>query len=332
MAMTGREIVQRAVHFQGPERIGMSLPAPYPRDIATWGVLKRPGFDDQRRFEGENEYWRDEWGCTWCRLGGISKGEVIKGAIEDWSELDNYQPPDFGLEARYAEARQIVAANADKYLIGGLPGGWVFAAARYIRKMETYLMDLVLEPERVERLHDLIVAENMKVIRKAGELGLQAVMVWEDWGTQTGPLVSPEMFRRIFKPRIRAQCELAHSLGLDCWMHSCGAMTALIPDLIDAGVQVFQFDQPTLHGIDYLNDHFGGRAAFWCPVDIQKTLQTKDPAKIRAEARDLCRKLGGHRGGFIAGYYGDNVAIGLDPSVQDIACRVFVEFGSDVPR
>ena len=324
--MTGREIIQRAVHFKGPERVGMTLPAPYPRDIVSFGPLKHPDFDDQRRFEGENEYWLDEWGCTWMRLGGISKGEVVKGALADWSDLDTYRPPDFGLDARYGRARQVVAENPDKYIIAGLPGGWVFSAARYIRKMETYLMDLVLERQNVERLHDIVEAENMKVIRKSAEVGAQGVMVAEDWGTQTGPLVSPAMFREIFKGRIKAQCDLAHSLGQDTWMHSCGAMTVLIPDLIEAGVDVFQFDQPTLHGIDFLNDQFGGRAAFWCPVDIQKTLQTKDAAKIRAEARDLCCKLGGHQGGFIAGYYNDNVAIGLDPSVQDIACQAFVEF------
>jgi uroporphyrinogen decarboxylase len=325
--MTGRDIIRRAVHFEGPERVGMTLPEPYPRDLVTWGTLESPDFDSQRRVEGGNEYWLDEWGCTWGRIAEISKGEIVEGAITEWDQLDAYRPPDFSDDRRYAKARERLAASADKYLIAGLPGGWVFATARKIRKMEQYLMDLVLERDRIEQLHDLIVAENEKVIRKAAELGCHAVMVWEDWGTQTGPLVSPEMFREIFKPRIKAQCDLAHSLGLDCWMHSCGNMTDLMDDLIDAGVQVFQFDQPTLHGIDNLNNRYGGKVAFWCPVDIQKTLQTKDAALIRAEAKALCETLGGHNGGFVAGYYGDNVALALDPSVQDIACQAFVEFG-----
>lgn len=327
MPMTGREIIRRAVHFQGPERVGMTLPDPYPRDTVHWGPSAPPGWQQRRWTEGDNEYWVDEWGCTWCRIGGISKGEVVKGAILEWDELDAYEPPDFGIDARYDRPREVTAANPDKYVVAGLPGGWVFAAARYIRKMETYLCDLLLEPERIERLHDIVVAENLKVIRKAAEIGAQAVMVAEDWGTQTGPLVSPEMFRRVFKPRIAEQCRLARSLGLDCWMHSCGKMTDLMDDLIDAGVQVFQFDQPTLHGIGYLDEHFGGRAAFWCPVDIQKTLQTKVAELIRAEARQMCEVLGGHQGGFIAGYYSDNPALGLDPSVQDIACKAFVAFG-----
>ncbi len=326
--MTSREIIDRVVHFGGPERIGMTLPEPYPRDMAHSGPGFHPDFKQKRWSEGDTEYWTDEWGCTWFRLGGISKGEVHQGAITEWDQLDDYRVPDFGDDRRYDGARKTAAQHPEKYLVMGLPGGWVFAAARYIRKMELYLADLLLEPQRVEQLHDIVVAENEKVIRKAAELGYQGVMVAEDWGTQTQPLVSPKMFNEIFKPRISHLCGLAKSLGLTRWMHSCGAMTKLIPDLIDAGVQVFQFDQPTLHGIDYLNEQFGGKASFWCPIDIQKTLQTKNPELIRAEARKMIETLGGHRGGFIGGYYGDNVAIGLDPSVQDIACKAFVEFGN----
>ncbi|MBE3123943.1 MAG: hypothetical protein IMZ65_03995, partial [Planctomycetes bacterium] len=57
-------------------------------------------------------------------------------------------------------------------------------------------------------------------------------------------------------------------------------------------------------------------------------LQTRDPALIRAEARELVARLGGRGGGFIAGYYGSNQAIGLTPNVQDHACRAFVECGT----
>ncbi len=325
--MTGREIIDACLRFRKPPRVGMTLPDPFPNDVATFGPRPAPEFRRERWTEGGNEYWTDEWGCTWGRVGEISKGEVVRGAIEDWDQLDEYEPPDFGDDRRYEAGRKVVREHPDRYIIAGLPGGWVFATARKIRKMETYLMDLVLEPERIERLHDLIVAENEKVIRKAAELGAHGVMVAEDWGSQTGPLVSPEMFARVFKPRVAHVCGLAHDHGLDCWMHSCGRMTDLMPDLIDAGVDAFQFDQPRLHGIEHLDERFGGRVAFWCPVDIQTTLQTRDPDRIRAEARLMCETLGGHGGGFIAGYYNDNPSLGLDPSVQRIACEAFVEFG-----
>ncbi|MGB2823596.1 MAG: hypothetical protein WBF17_21630, partial [Phycisphaerae bacterium] len=102
----------------------------------------------------------------------------------------------------------------------------------------------------------------------------------------------------------------------------------IIGDLIECGVHCLQFDQPRLHGIETLSERFGGKVAFWCPVDIQKTLQTRDGRQIREEARLLVEKLGRFGGGFVAGHYGGNEAIGLTPDVQDIACRAFVEFGT----
>jgi hypothetical protein len=114
-------------------------------------------------------------------------------------------------------------------------------------------------------------------------------------------------------------------------MHSCGAIGAIIPGLIEAGIDLLQFDQPTLHGIENLatyQDRKQKKITFWCPVDIQKTLQTRDEQTIRAEARALLDKLWHGRGGFVAGYYGDNASIGLDPVWQDYACDEFVQYGT----
>jgi len=101
-----------------------------------------------------------------------------------------------------------------------------------------------------------------------------------------------------------------------------------IPGLIEAGIDLLQFDQPTLHGIDTLASYQEkAKITFWCPVDIQITLQTRDEEKIRAEARELLDKLWKGRGGFIAGYYSDNASIGLDPKWQEYACDEFVKRG-----
>jgi hypothetical protein len=111
-------------------------------------------------------------------------------------------------------------------------------------------------------------------------------------------------------------------------MHSCGQVEAIVPDLMEAGIDVLQFDQPDLHGIDALAAHQErGRITFWCPVDIQVTLQTRDEAVIRAKVREMLDKLWKGRGGFIAGYYGDNASLGLTPEWQEIACDEYVAAG-----
>jgi uroporphyrinogen decarboxylase len=139
-------------------------------------------------------------------------------------------------------------------------------------------------------------------------------------------MIHPNKWREMFKPGYIHLCRVAHQHDLKVFMHSCGKITAIIPDLTDAGIDVLQFDQPRLHGIDTLA-RFHGQVTFWSPVDIQTTLQKGDEAAIEADARDMVHKMGGPDGGFIGGYYGDNPSIGLDPHWQDVACRAFIKYG-----
>jgi hypothetical protein len=341
--MDSRSLIHRVTAFAGGPRIGLNLPPPWGSDLVFGGLGPAPGFDPQRRCEGDAEVWLDEWGSTWRRLGGISKGEVAEGAIADWSQLAAYRPPDLGLASRYDAARRAFAEAPEKYRIGGIPG-CAFNISRYIRRLENFLADCLLEPDRVRALNRLVMDEIEKAVRRWAEVGADAVMFPEDWGTQDRLLVSPETFRRLFRPELERLCGVAREVGLAVWMHSCGAMGAIIPDLIAAGVRVLQFDQPALHGIGHLAAAYGGRVTFMCPVDIQRTLQSHDEGAIRAEARRLVEALGRHVspprlrgesapppagpfGGFIATRYGDERAIGLEPKWQDIACAAFAEFG-----
>jgi hypothetical protein len=166
------------------------------------------------------------------------------------------------------------------------------------------------------------------MIRNYAAAGVDAVMFPEDWGTQTQTLVSPDLWCEEFFPRFVKLCGLAHDLGIKVFMHSCGQIEAIVPGLMEAGIDLLQFDQPDLHGIDILAGHQErGKITFWCPVDIQKTLQQRDEQVIRAKVREMLDKLWRGRGGFIAGFYGDNVSIGLDPKWQEIACDEFTKVG-----
>jgi uroporphyrinogen-III decarboxylase len=189
-------------------------------------------------------------------------------------------------------------------------------------------MDILEDRERLAVLHDRLDDLMIAMFVEYADAGVEAVMCAEDWGTQDRLLIDPALWREEFKPRFTRLCRVAHDLGIKVWMHSCGQIEAIVPDLMDAGVDLLQFDQPDLHGIDTLAAHQDrGRITFWCPVDVQRTLQTRDEAIIRAKVREMLDKLWRGRGGFIAGYYGDNTAIGLDPKWQAIACEEFERYG-----
>ncbi|MHB0874669.1 MAG: uroporphyrinogen decarboxylase family protein [Anaerolineae bacterium] len=329
--MTSREIVKASLAFAGPERIPMTLPQPYPHDTVGAGI-QRPASASEWQRDGARWLQTDEWGNLWCRVRDVGGGEVIHGAIEDdWSLLDHYGWPDLDAPERYVDARAAFAAAPDRYRLGSLPG-FPFAIARYMRRMEIFLADILLEREQAANLLQHVTDLLERCIVRFAESGADGVFFCEDWGTQDRLLVSPTTWRAVFKPGFRQLCDAARREGLAVWMHSCGHIYEIIGDLVEVGVSVLQFDQPELHGIDNLARDFGGKVNFWCPVDIQRSLQTRDAAVIDAAARNLVQKLGCYGGGFIAGYYGDNDGIGLERKWQDAACQAFVRYGSGPVR
>jgi uroporphyrinogen decarboxylase len=327
--MTSREIVCRTLTFGGPERLAMSLPPPYPNDLCFKGPgpdPRHPATDWRQAAPGRWES-TDEWGNTWARLEGISKGEVSRGVLDDWSRLNDIELPDYDLPERYDGARKVFGDRPDMFKVGLLPG-FPFSIARYMRRLDNFLADVLIEPEKTSRLLEMVEEQVHHAIRRLAEAGADAVMCAEDWGTQDRLLVSPAMWQRMFKPGFQRLCRTAHERGVFVIIHSCGYVYEAMEGMLEAGVNAFQFDQPELYGIGRLAEEFGGRTTFWCPVDIQKTLQTRDAGRIEGAAKRMVERLGAGGGGFIAGHYGSNEAIGLEPKWQDIACRAFVKYGA----
>jgi uroporphyrinogen-III decarboxylase len=329
--MSSRELIRRVLERDRPPRIGLTF-SPYdgqPRqnDVAGAGPSPDPSFDEQRGLDNAGgECWRDEWGCRWRRIPGKTKGgEVIEAPIKDWSDLDTYRLPSFDDPARYEAVARSFEQHADMYRLGGI-SACSFDSARYLRRMEQYLLDCAAEPERVKRLNRLVSDLVLAQVSLYADAGADGVFFCEDWGTQDRLLVSPAMWREVFRPDFERLISHAHAKGLTVWMHSCGYVADIVPDLVELGMDVLQFDQPDLHGLDPLAD-FHDRVTFWCPVDIQTTLQTGSRDTIQAKAREMVRKLG-TGGGLIAKDYPDEFSIGADPSWQHWAYEAFLEAGT----
>lgn len=325
--MKSREIVQRTLEFTGPERVARSFDESDLRWVYQTAKTKAT---EWHAVGGGRSERIDEWGNLWARLdetGDRGRGEVVQGALPDLAAVDSYEFPDFSRPEDYAVVRQKRAEFPEHWLIGALPG-FAFRIASQMRMLDQYLMELLEDLDQVRVLHDRIDDLLAGMIRNYAAAGVDAVMFPEDWGTQHQTLVSPALWRQEFYPRFEKLCAVAHRSGIKVFMHSCGCIAAIVPGLIAAGVDLLQFDQPDLHGIDVLAGYQKqNKITFWCPVDIQQTLQCRDEAIIRAKVREMLDKLWRGRGGFIAGLYLDNVAIGLDPRWQEIACDEFTRAG-----
>ena len=332
--MTPRAIVKMSLDFAGPPRIPYAMGGEFPSDLRSVG---RAGARNSRARGWEQKAdgsWDmiDEWGNTWGRLEGITKGEVTHGVVEeDWSLLDDYEFPQTDDPELYVGAKERCKElhKEGYFVLGG--SNWPFNAARYLRRMENFLADVAGEPQKVRDLLDRVADVCEAEIHGMASAGVDGIMSGEDWGTQDRLLVSPKSFRELFKPVFKRLCAAAHSHGLSVWFHSCGYVRDVIGDWLEVGIDVCQFDQLELHGIDFLAENFGGEMHFYSPVDIQSTLQTEDIPTIQAAAREYVDKLAAKGGGFVPGYYGSNEAIGLDPMYQRAACEAFVAAGDPPP-
>ncbi len=320
--MTSREIVLANIEQTGAPRAGFTYSSGRLDD--TLGASLRPrGYAQRRWNEGELEYYDDEWGNIWVRMRGRSElGEVCQPVIREWSQLRDLRLPDYSHPDCAAEMTALFAAPGGRFRLAWI-GGWIFDNARYLRKLEAYLQDLALNPGEVSELNAMVAKVYEQKIHLAGKARADGIVIGEDLGTQTGTLFSPVMFRELFKPMYARLLAVAHEYGMKVFLHSCGMNWAIVPDLMDIGVDVFQFDQPELYDMGALARLMKERrTALWSPVDIQKVLPTGDRGAIERGAR---RMYGLFRGNLIVKDYPDLLGIGVKPEWDDWAYRAFCE-------
>ena len=326
--MTSREVI-RAILNGGPApRIGFGFGGGRRNDFCGCGPTPSKTWESKQWVDGNFEYHTDEWGNVWYRVLGMSKGgEIFRPALEDWSQLDSYVLPDLDDPARFEQARQVFANDKERYRVGSLPG-FTFNICRYLRKMEMYFQDLILEREHIDLLHERVTSLVERIIVLHAQAGADGVSFCEDWGTQDRLLVSPGMWRDIFKPLFRRLCHTAHDHGLHVIMHSCGNDRDILGDLAEVGIDCFQFDQPALYGLEWLADKLNTlRVCLYSPVDIQRIMPTGDRALIEGNAREMV-DLFGRGPGLIAKNYGDLAGIGVQPEWDQWAYDAFVDAGS----
>ncbi len=319
--MTGRELVRRAVCFEGPERIPHGLPSRWKNDFFSVGVGADP--DWKPKVEGE-----DEWGCVWEKdAEGRTMGQVVGHPLKDYAMLDDFPFPDYNKPARYERAKKSIPDNTeDKFVLAGIPFSLIHRL-EYLRGHVEAWTDPYEHPAELGALLDGLADLAIDAVRIMADIGAQGIISCDDWGLQDRPMVSPDIFREFFKPRYARVYGYARERGLLTFLHSCGHIADLLDDFIETDLQVIQMDQQENMGVDNLAKRFGGRLCFWCPVDIQQTMVRGSLDDIRAYARHLIEAFGAFNGGFISKWYPSPEGAGHTEEKIDAMCEAFIEYG-----
>lgn len=251
-----------------------------------------------------------------------------RAIIDDWSKLDEFiaKMPDPATDPR-VDALVAAADRAraqDRYV---LFGWWrlFFERPWGIRGMTNLLMDYYVAPEAVHRLHDALCTLYCGYIERAArELRPDGFWTSDDLGHQTQPFMRPETFHEFLKPYYDRVGAVLNRHDLHWWLHSCGNNTPLLPDLIDAGVDVLHPVQKHTMDEAAVAQEFGDRLTFLAGLDVQHVLQEQDPAGVRAEVRfliDTFDRPGGGMciaagNGIVAGTPFENIEAFLDEAVR----------------
>ncbi len=255
--MLPRERVEAALAFRSPDRIPLQIhPSPaglYEHgrklleltralghdfgDLATVRMPDPPGpgdFDPDGRYHAIRT---DEWGTTWeYRIFGIW-GHPIGWPLNDLSRLASWKPPaEPPVSGPAFEAARAAAETHRRqwYLVGN--AGALFEALRWLRRFELILMDIEDDTPEINRIADLVHRYNQSLVRHSLLVGSDAVAFGDDLGTQNALMISPQAFRRFFKPRYRVLFDPVVRAGKRVFFHTCGQVTAALEDLRDVGV------------------------------------------------------------------------------------------------
>ncbi|MCC6124654.1 MAG: hypothetical protein IT426_06820 [Pirellulales bacterium] len=175
--------------------------------------------------------------------------------------------------------------------------------AMYLRGIDQILLDLALQPDIAQALFKRVADFYLEYIRRtfaaAGD-GLDIFFMGDDFGTQKGLFMRPEMWRQFLRPGFKAFIDAAKGCGYKVAHHSCGSLQPIIGDLIDCGLDILNPLQPDVKDMDRreLKRLFGDRLSFHGSISIQKTLPFGTPEDVRNEVRERMETLG-PGGGFI---------------------------------
>ncbi len=181
------------------------------------------------------------------------------------------------------------------YAIAGVFGGHIFAAAQLLRGMANFLCDLAMDEKLAVALMETLAEAHMEefgdYIEKLGPY-LDVVCVADDLGTQMGPQIDPEMWRRLVKPSMAKLYAFMKTkmapYGSKLFLHSCGSVYRFIPDLIEMGVDILNPVQVSAADMETkkLKAEFGRDLVFWGGgCDTQTILPTGSVAQVRDEVR-----------------------------------------------
>ncbi len=256
-----------------------------------------------RIIDEEKKVSINEWGMKFIDVGIYFEFfEYPLSYASTVEDIENYNWPDPMADGRFDAAAAAIEKYGDTYAIVADLETSFFETSWYLMGMEKMLMDLAMEEDHVFALFDKIMQINTEIGKKLIEMGVDIIWAGDDFGTQRGMMISPDMWREVFKPRIKWMFSEFRKVNPDikiAW-HSCGSIVPIIDDFAEIGLDILNPIQPLAEGMEpqFLKDTYGDKLSFFGGIDIQNLMPKGTPKEIKKEVKRRISILG-KGGGYI---------------------------------
>ena len=282
--------------------------------------------------------FQDEFGVIWRKAGDghyAPTGNPLREAT--LADLDSFAWPDPRNPGRIRgmrqEARQL-HEETEYAVVLSLPVGFVHLS-QYLRGYDQWLMDIVLDPELLNRLMDRALqwwlALASAVLDEVGPY-IDVVAIGDDVAFHDRPMVDLERYRRLFKARHGRMFDLVKSKSqAKVLYHCCGAVASLVEEFIDIGVDALNPVQVSSAGMGdtaALKAAFGDRICFWGAIDTGQVLPMGSPTDVRAEVQRRIRDLAPGGGYVLAAVH--NIQEDVPPENILAMADAAIEFGASL--
>jgi uroporphyrinogen decarboxylase len=308
--MQRRDLVRQAIRFQQPHRV----PVVFWNCDQTEGdlllfhlSLGAPGDGDPAT--NAWDWSMNEWGYRLESMDDGTMGHPVEPVLTELPEATAISRPALRSHERMAAVPAFLELCGDRYRLASLDLSG-FTVYTLLRGFENAMQDFLIDADRFAGLMDAIMKFECDLMELAADRGFHGIHFADDWGTQSGLMISPRTWRQLFKPRYQRQFQHAHQLGLDVWYHCCGNFAEIAEDFCEIGVDVLNISQPNVVDLEAVGQRLRGRQCFMMPISYQTTSIAGTPGEILQVAEEMYRTLATADGGFI-GYVEEYGCMGM---------------------
>ena len=271
-------------------------------EIDTRYVRIKPPDSFKIKINPDNSYL-DEWGTKWKKPEGGLYWDPIGYPLKDAEieDLETYPWPNPDDASRYAglkEQARDLHENTEYAVVGDIPVfGAMDHACLFLMGPERFYMDVIVNPNFIVRLVEILTDLQLRVYKNyLNAIGkyIDVIMVAEDLGGSNGPLISPQHYRELLKPNAAKLWKfIKENTDADLFLHCCGSIYQLIPDLIEIGVDALNPVQVGAKGMlpAKLKAEFGDRLTFWGAIDTQRVMPFGSPEEVETEVKMRIQEL-----------------------------------------